>query len=98
MVGRYVGNVFAPFLHGYARNGPYGSNTIRAESGQKIMGKDQGRGNDFFLGGGKHVDMPSDCQNLGGGAQAYSSPSDKKLGGEQLPPLPPGSRAPGKDL
>ena len=50
----------------------------------------QGRGNDFFLGGGgKHVDMPSDCQNLGGGAQVYSSPSDKKLGGGQLPPLPP---------
>ena len=41
----------------------------------------------FFSWGGKHVDMPSDCQNLGG-AQAYSFPSDKKLGG-QLPPLPP---------
>ena len=28
----------------------------------------------FFLGGGgKNVDMPSDCQNLGG-AQAYPSP------------------------
>ena len=50
----------------------------------------QGRGNDFFLGGGggKHVDMPSDCQNLGGGAQAYSSPSDKKLGGAIAPLAP----------
>ena len=28
----------------------------------------------FFLGGGgKSVDMPSDCQNLGGGAQTYPS-------------------------
>ena len=34
----------------------------------------QGRGNDFFLGGGgKSVDMPSDCQMFGGGAQAYPS-------------------------
>ena len=33
----------------------------------------------------------------GGGAQAYSSPWDKKLGGgaiAPLPPPPPGSRAP----
>ena len=36
----------------------------------------------------------SDCQNLGGGAQAYSSPSDKKLGGGQLPPLPTPAPAP----
>ena len=29
---------------------------------------------DFFLGEGQNVDMPSDCQNLGGGgAQAYPS-------------------------
>ena len=45
--------------------------------------------------------MPSDCQNVGG-AQAYPSPWDKKLGG-QLPPLtppppPPGSRAPAKSF
>ena len=33
----------------------------------------QGRGNDFFLGGGKSVAMPSGCQILGGGAQAYPS-------------------------
>ena len=30
----------------------------------------QGHGKDFFLGG-KNVDMPSDSQNSGGGAQAY---------------------------
>ena len=49
----------------------------------------QGLGNDFFLGGGgKNVDMPSDCQNLGGGAQAYPSPWDKKLGGN-CPHCPP---------
>ena len=34
----------------------------------------RGAGTIFFLGGGgKHIDMPSDCQNLGGGAQAYPS-------------------------
>ena len=39
-----------------------------------VVGIWQGLGNDFFLGGGgKNVDMPSDCQNLGG-AQAYPSP------------------------
>ena len=32
-------------------------------------GEASGAGTIFFLGGG--VDMPSDCQNLGGGAQAY---------------------------
>ena len=34
----------------------------------------RGAGTIFFLGGGggKNVDMPSDCQNLGG-AQAYPS-------------------------
>ena len=37
-------------------------------------GIEQGRGNDFFSwGGGKNVDMPSDCQHLGGGTQAYPS-------------------------
>ena len=36
-------------------------------------GYGQGLGNDFFWGGGKNVDMPSDCQNLGG-AHAYPSP------------------------
>ena len=42
----------------------------------------------FFLGGGggKNVDMPSNCQNLGGGAQAYPSPGDKKLGGGAIEP------------
>ena len=42
----------------------------------------RGVGMRFFLGGGgRNVDMPSDCQNLGGGAQAYPSHWDKKLGG-----------------
>ena len=54
----------------------------------------QGRGNDFFVGGG-HVDMPSDCQNLGGGGTGISIPLRQKVGGGgQLPPLAPGSRAP----
>ena len=52
----------------------------------------QGRGNDFFLGVGAKVliDSASDCQILGGGAQAYPSHWDRKLGGGELPP----SRAP----
>ena len=34
----------------------------------------RGAGTIFYLGGGgKSVDIPSDCQNLGGGAQAYPS-------------------------
>ena len=32
----------------------------------------KGAGTIFFLGD-KNVDMPSDCQNVGGGAQAYPS-------------------------
>ena len=51
-----------------------------------VVGIWQGLGNDFFLGGGKNVDMPSDCQNLGG--TGISIPLRQKVGG-QLPPLPP---------
>ena len=51
----------------------------------------QGRGNDFFLGGGANMLI---CLVIATGAQAYSSPSDKKLGGGQLPPLPPPAPAP----
>ena len=40
--------------------------------------------------------MPSDCQNLGGGGHRHIHPLEpKSWGGGQLPPLPPGSRAPG---
>ena len=58
----------------------------------------QGRGNDSFrvcvcVGGGKNVVMPSYCQNLGGGGTGMPIPLRQKLGGE-LPPCPPGSRAP----
>ena len=41
----------------------------------------------FSWGGGKSVDMPSDCQILGGGT-GISIPLRQKVGG-QLPPLPP---------
>ena len=45
--------------------------------------------NDFFLGGGggKNVDMPSDCQNLGG--HRHSHPIETKSWGGNCPPLPP---------
>ena len=48
----------------------------------------QGRGDDFFLGGGS-VDMPSDCQNLGG--HRHIHPIETKSWGGELPPLPPPS-------
>ena len=53
----------------------------------------RGEGTIFFLGG-KSVDMPSDCQILGG--HRHIHPIETKSWG-QLPPLPPppGSRAPG---
>ena len=38
--------------------------------------------------------MPGDCQNLGGGAQAYPSHRDKKLGGAIAPLAPPPAPAP----
>ena len=61
-------------------NGPPG------EAGAGIL---RGAGMIFFLGGGgKSVDMPSDCQILGGGAQAYPSHWDKKLGGGGQARLP----------
>ena len=45
----------------------------------------------FFVGGGgKNVDMPSDCQNLGGHRHIHPIET-KKLGGGNCPP---GSRAP----
>ena len=38
-----------------------------------------GGGNDFFLwGGGQNVDMPSDCQNVGGGGTGISIPLRQK--------------------
>ena len=51
----------------------------------------RGAGTIFFLGGGggKNVDMPSDCQNLGGGEQAYPFHWDKMLGIAPLAPPPP---------
>ena len=52
----------------------------------------------FFLGGGgKNVDMPSDCQNLGGGGHRHIHPLETKSWGAIAPlaPPPPGSRAPG---
>ena len=53
----------------------------------------QGRGNDFFLGGGgKSVDMPSDCQNLGGGTD-ISIPLRLKVG-RAIAPLAPPAPAP----
>ena len=51
----------------------------------------QGCGNVvFFLGGGgKNVDMPSDCQYLGGGGTGISIPLRQKVGGGgQFPPAP----------
>ena len=46
--------------------------------------------------GGKSVDMPSDCQILGGGGTGISIPLRQKVGGGAIAPLapPPGSRAP----
>ena len=40
----------------------------------------------FSWGGGKNIDMPSDCQNLGG--HMHIHPIETKSWG-QLPPLPP---------
>ena len=54
----------------------------------------QGLGNDFFLGGGgKNVDMPSDCQNLGGHRHIHPLET-KSWGGGNCPLAPPGSLAP----
>ena len=65
-------------------------------SAQSVWVSDRGAGTIFFLGGGKHVDMPSDCQNLGGGHRHIHPLQTKSWGGGQLPPpCPPGSRAPG---
>ena len=56
--------------------------------------RDQGHGNDFFWGGDKNVDMPSDCQNLGGHRHIHPLET-KSSGGGQLPPLaPPPAPAP----
>ena len=44
----------------------------------------------FFLGaGGKNVDMPSDCQNLGGGHRHIHPLQETKSWGAIAPP-PPG--------
>ena len=48
----------------------------------------------FFSWGGKSVDMPSDCQILGGGPQAYIHPIETKSWGGNCPPLPPPPPAP----
>ena len=52
----------------------------------------RGAGTMFFLGGGQNVDMPSDCQNIGG--PGISIPLRQKVGGQLPPSPPPGSRAP----
>ena len=51
----------------------------------------------FFGRGSKNVDMPIDCQNLGGGGHRHIHPIEtKSWGGGNCPPCPPpsGSRAP----
>ena len=50
-----------------------------------------GRGNNFFLGGGggKNVDMPTDCQNLGGGGTEHIHPIETKSLGPLAPPPAP---------
>ena len=47
----------------------------------------RGAGTIFFLGGGKHVDMPSDCQNLGG--HRHIHPLQTKSWGAIAPLAPP---------
>ena len=58
----------------------------------------RGTGMIFFFGGGggrKNVDMPSDCQNLGGGDRHIHPIETKSWGGNcPLPPPPPGSCTP----
>ena len=48
----------------------------------------RGVGTIFFWGGGKDVDIPSDCQNVGGGEQAYPSHWEKSVVGRGNCPPP----------
>ena len=48
----------------------------------------------FFSWGSKNVDMPSDCQNLGGGGISISIPLRQKVGGAIAPLAPPPAPAP----
>ena len=61
-------------------------------NGEMVTPTNRGAGTIFFLGGGgKHVDMPSDCQNLGGGHRHIHPLQTKSWG---APPPPPPAPAP----
>ena len=62
----------------------------------KITQTDRGVGTIFFLGGGggKSVDMPSDCQIYGGGHRHIHPIETKGWGGAIAPLAPPPAPAP----
>ena len=64
-----------------------GTSKLTSKKEKNSGGGGPGTRERFFSWGGKSVDMPSDCQILGGGT-GISIPLRQKVGG-QLPPLPP---------
>ena len=65
--------------------GVFQVNTNPSDQGKGLTGA---RERFFSWGGGKNVDMPSDCQNLGGGT-GISIPLRQKVGGAIAPLAPP---------